>query len=143
MNNVYLLPNLTKVKIEGKDAFIIGNSKGEKISEEDVLYYVKFADEKGSITTDIIENAKGNYDRLVKLSDIKDVWVLPYYTKVSVNGQIGYIMENDEDNSEEDLSDLNYLIKFGEDLDDVLKDINENNIPWYDDSFLHYEVVAI
>lgn len=143
MKNIYLLPNFTRIQLEGKYAFIIGNDKKENTSIEEVNYFVKFANEKGFVAKSLAENPKENCDRVLKANDINGVWLLPYYTKVSVNGVSGFIMENDEDNSEEDLSDLNYLIKFGEDLEEVLNEVQSNHIAWYDDSFLHYEVVAI
>lgn len=144
MRELYVLPVLTKVNVKGKTAFIIGNNNEEVSSSlEEISYYIKFATDEVYLPKEAKENPKDNYDEIIKMSDIEGVWILPYYTKVEVDGKVGFIMWSDEETSEEDLSDLNYLIKFGDDLDKILEDIKFPDYPWYDNGFLHYKVRAI
>jgi hypothetical protein len=70
---------------------------------------------------------------------INGIRILPNYTMCLYNGQICMVTGNDMENSNEDLSDLNYYIKYGADKKELLaKHLvalynNDDSYQWYDD----------
>lgn len=62
--------------------------------------------------------------------------IIPNYTTCLYNGKLCVVMGNDRENSEEDLTNLNYYIKFGESKEDIL--LNETIAKFNGDTSYHY-----
>lgn len=65
--------------------------------------------------------------------------ILPNYTEVRYCGTKCYIVGNDSDNCKEDLSNLNYYIKFANSKDDLFRKL-ENSGCWYDEMVLWSDI---
>ena len=136
--SIYILPDLTQITVSGKNAYVVGNNRDNlDLCLKNLNYYIKYADDVTEVTKTLRECPEAFYDEVIHWQDIEGVWILPLYSKVEYKGQVGFIVYSDEETSEEDLSDLNYFIKFEDKLEDVFKD---NDECWYDNSFLHYDI---
>ena len=78
-----------------------------------------------------------NFENVTENNQV--IEILEDGTKINCLNHIAYIVGNNEESSEEDLSDLNYYVKYAlenESYDELLERIkNEDN--WYDDMLLH------